>query len=100
MPGRDEDWDRSRRLGAEDREWSSTGQVFGGRTIERLGDAVGGLHRAQRDEERGFLSLASKPRSMVSLDLASNQWLRFLWFGLKTTRSGILLSASKPVATV
>jgi hypothetical protein len=29
------------------------------------------LHRAQGDEERGFLGLASKPRSTVSLDLAS-----------------------------
>jgi hypothetical protein len=32
-----------------------TGPVLGGQTIERLGDAVGGLHRARGDEERGFL---------------------------------------------
>jgi hypothetical protein len=32
---------------------------------------VCGLHRAQRDEERGFLSLALKPRSTISPGLAS-----------------------------
>jgi hypothetical protein len=30
----------------------------------RSGDAVCSLHRAQGDEERGFLGLASKPRSI------------------------------------
>jgi hypothetical protein len=33
--------------------------------IERSDDAVCDLHRAQGDEECGFLSLASKPRSTV-----------------------------------
>jgi hypothetical protein len=32
-----------------------TGQVLGGRTIERSGGAVCGLHRAHEDEKRGFL---------------------------------------------
>jgi hypothetical protein len=32
-----------------------TGRVLGGRTIERSGGAVCGLHRARGDEERGFL---------------------------------------------
>jgi hypothetical protein len=32
-----------------------TGRILGGRTIERLGEAVCGLHRAYRDEECGFL---------------------------------------------
>jgi hypothetical protein len=32
-----------------------TGQVLGGRAIERLGGAVCGLHRARGDEEREFL---------------------------------------------
>jgi hypothetical protein len=32
-----------------------TGQVLGGRVIERSGDAVYGLHRAHGDEEREFL---------------------------------------------
>jgi hypothetical protein len=31
------------------------GRVLGGRTIERSGDAVRGLHRAHGDEEREFL---------------------------------------------
>jgi hypothetical protein len=39
--------------------------------IERSGDAVCGLHHAQRDEERIFLGLASKPRSIVSSGLTS-----------------------------
>jgi hypothetical protein len=33
-----------------------TGQVLGGRTIERSGGAVCGLHRACGHEEREFLS--------------------------------------------
>jgi hypothetical protein len=32
-----------------------TYRVLGGRAIERSGDAVCGLHRAQGDEEHGFL---------------------------------------------
>jgi hypothetical protein len=32
-----------------------TGQVSGGRAVERSGGAVCGLHRARGDEERGFL---------------------------------------------
>jgi hypothetical protein len=32
-----------------------TSQVLSGRTIERLGDAVCGLHRSREDEEREFL---------------------------------------------
>jgi hypothetical protein len=32
-----------------------TDQIYGGRTIERSGDAVCSLHRACVDEERGFL---------------------------------------------
>jgi hypothetical protein len=46
MMGSDEDRGRSRRLGAEDRGWSSTGRVLSGRMIERSGDAVCDLHRA------------------------------------------------------
>jgi hypothetical protein len=53
--GSDDDRDRSRRPGAEDRGWSSTSQVLGGRTIERSGDAVCGLHCTHRDEEHWFL---------------------------------------------
>jgi hypothetical protein len=34
---------------------SHTGRVLGGRSIERSGDAMCGLHRARGDEECGFL---------------------------------------------
>jgi hypothetical protein len=57
--------------------------------IERSGGAVCGLHRARGDEERGFLGLALKPRSMVCE-----------WFCLKTTRTVFTGLASKPVVTV
>jgi hypothetical protein len=55
LHGSDEDRDRSRKLSAEDRGWSSTGQVLSGQMIERSGDTVCGLHRARGDEEHGFL---------------------------------------------
>jgi hypothetical protein len=55
MVGSDEDHSRSRRPGIEDRGWSSTGRVLGGRAIRRSGDVVCGLHRARGDEERVFL---------------------------------------------
>jgi hypothetical protein len=71
MAGSVDDHGRSWRPGAEDWGWSSTGQVLGGRTIERSGYIVCGLHCAQGDVEREFLALTSKPRSMVSLSLAS-----------------------------
>jgi hypothetical protein len=66
-----------------------TGRVLSGRTIERSGDAVCGLHRARGDEEREFLGLASKPRSTVCQ-----------WFYIKTTGTVFSGLASKPVATV
>jgi hypothetical protein len=71
MPGSDDDRGRSRRLGAEDRGWSSTSRVLGGQTIERSGDAMCGLHRAQGDEKLKFLGLAAKPRSTISPSLVS-----------------------------
>jgi hypothetical protein len=71
MAGSDEDRDRSRRYSAEDRGWSSTHRVLGGRRIERSGDTVCGQHHAQGDQERVFFGLVSKPRSMVSPGLAS-----------------------------
>jgi hypothetical protein len=97
MVGSDEDRGRSRRPGAEDRGWSSTCRVLGGRTIERSGDALCGIYHAQGDEECGFLGLASKPRLTVSPELASKPvassflvWasksqLRFGDLGLKIT---------------
>jgi hypothetical protein len=71
MLGSDEDHGRSRRPDAEDRGWSSTSWVLGGWMIGRLGDTVCGLHHAQRDKEREFLGMTSKPRSTVSPSLAS-----------------------------
>jgi hypothetical protein len=65
MTASDNDRGRSRRPGAEDRRWSSTGQVLDGRTIERSGDAVCGLYHAQGDVECMFLSWTSKSRSAV-----------------------------------
>jgi hypothetical protein len=50
MAGSDKDLGRSRRPGVEDRGWSSTGQVLGGRMIGRSGNAVCGLYRAHEDE--------------------------------------------------
>jgi hypothetical protein len=50
MMGSDEDHGRSRRPDAEDRGWLSTDRVLDGRMIERLGDAVCGLHHAQEDD--------------------------------------------------
>jgi hypothetical protein len=58
MAGSDKDRGKSRRLGAENRGWSSIGRVLGGRTIKRSGDVMCGLHCAQGDEECRFLSLA------------------------------------------
>jgi hypothetical protein len=55
MVGSNEDGGRSRRPGAEDWRWSSIGWVLGGRTIEKLSDAVFGLYHAQGDNECGFL---------------------------------------------
>jgi hypothetical protein len=89
IAGSDEDHDRSKRPGTEDQRWSGIGRVLGGRTIERSGDVVCGLHRAREDEEREFLGLASKPRSTVCR-----------WFGLKTTWMVSPALASKPVAMV
>jgi hypothetical protein len=57
--------------------------------IKRLGDAVCGLHRTRRNEEREFSGLASKPSSMVCQ-----------WFGLKTPGTVSFGLASKPVAMV
>jgi hypothetical protein len=71
MAGSDEDRGMSSKFGAEDRGWSSIGQVLSGRTIKRSGDAVYGLHCAQGDEKRRFLGLTSKPWSTVCPGLAS-----------------------------
>jgi hypothetical protein len=51
----DKDRDRGRRPGAE-AEDGHTGQVLGGRAVERSGGTVCGLHRARGDQEHVFLS--------------------------------------------
>jgi hypothetical protein len=55
MADSDEYCGRSRRPGAEDQGWSSTGQVLDGRAIRRSGDAMCDLYRAHGDDEYGFL---------------------------------------------
>jgi hypothetical protein len=89
MTSSDEDHGRSMRPGAEDRGWSSIGQVLSDRTIRRLGDDVCGLYCAQGNEECEFLCLATKPRFTICQR-----------FGLKITRSDFPVSVSKPLATV
>jgi hypothetical protein len=66
-----------------------TGRVLDGRTIERSGGAMCGLHRARGDEEHEFLAWASKPRATVCE-----------WFGLKTTRTIFSGLTSKQVVRV
>jgi hypothetical protein len=55
MASSDEDLDRSRRPGAEDRGWSSTSRVLGGWMIGRSGNTMCGRHHAQGNEEHMFL---------------------------------------------
>jgi hypothetical protein len=107
MSGSDKDRDRRRRLGAEDRGWSSTDRVLDGWAIERSGDVVCGLHCAQGDEECRFLNSASKPRSTVSLGLTSkpvatvlvvwpqNHSLGFPGLDLKTGSCGLVIWPTK-----
>jgi hypothetical protein len=89
MTGSDEDHGTSRRPGADEWGWSSTGRILDGQTIKRSGDAMCGLYRTQGDEERGFLGLALKPRLTVC------QWVEFSGLGLKTGSSGLVICASK-----
>jgi hypothetical protein len=56
MAGSDEDHDRSRRPGLEDRGWSSIGRVLRGQAIGRSGNTMCILHHPRGDEEDGFLS--------------------------------------------
>jgi hypothetical protein len=100
MVGNNEDRGRSITLDAEDRGWLSTGQVLGGRMIERSGDTVSGLRHAQGDDEHGFLGLASKPRSTVSPSLVSKPVATVLVIWPQTTLSGFLVWTSKPAAMV
>jgi hypothetical protein len=95
MTDSDEDRGRSRRLGADDQGWLSTDQVLSGQMIERSGNDVCGLQRAQgvlvQPQNQGRWFLPVWPQ---------NRWLQFLWFGLKTTRSGFPICLSKPAVAV
>jgi hypothetical protein len=55
MVGSDEDLGRSSIPGVEDRGWSSTSQVLGGRMIDRSGDIMYGVYRTRGDREHEFL---------------------------------------------
>jgi hypothetical protein len=55
MMDSDEDLGISRRPGADDQGWSSTGRILSVRMIGRSSDAVCGLYCAQGDEEHMFL---------------------------------------------
>jgi hypothetical protein len=55
MADSDKNHGRSRKSGAKNQKWSSTGQVHSGQTIERLDDAVCDLHRTHRDDECEFI---------------------------------------------
>jgi hypothetical protein len=103
MEGSNEDRGRSRRLGAKDQAWSSTGQILGGQTIERSGDTVCGLYHAQGDEEHGFFWFSIKTKVDVfsqfgfktsgygSCGLASKHSREFLGLSLKTDSYGLMI---------
>jgi hypothetical protein len=63
--------------------------------IERSGDIVCGLHRAEGDEEHMFLGLASKPRSTGFPIWASKAVGMVWWFGSQNHYDTFLVWASK-----
>jgi hypothetical protein len=87
-----------------------TGRILGGRTIERSGDVVCGLHRARgvqvswlglKNTGTIFSSLASKPVATVFSDLASKPVATASSnLASKSVSLGFLVCASKPAATV
>jgi hypothetical protein len=119
MVGSDEDHDRSRRPGAEDRRWWSTGQVLGGQTIGGRVTlcAVCTVHKEMRST--GFLvwpqnqgwwfvsGLTSKPLRRFLPVWSQNQsrrffpvwpqnrWLRVFRLSLKTDSYGLVIWDSK-----
>jgi hypothetical protein len=70
MADNDEDRGSYKKTSTENQGWSSISRILSDRTIERLGNDVCGLHRAQGDNEHEFFGLASKLRTMISPSLA------------------------------
>jgi hypothetical protein len=59
-----------------------TGQVLGGRAIERSRGAVCDLHHAPQNQGQWFVSgLASKPLGRFPLVWPQSRWLQIYWFG-------------------
>jgi hypothetical protein len=85
MAGSIEDRGRSRRLGVEDWGWLSTGQVLGGRTIERSSDVVCTPYTRRQGACVSWFSLKTKVDD-------------FSRFGLKTDGYGSCGLASKELA--
>jgi hypothetical protein len=83
MAGSDKDLSRSRRPGAEDRRWSSTGQVLGGQTIRRSGDTV------------CICVVYKETRSAGLLVWPQHQCHRLPCLDLKIGSSGLVIWASK-----
>jgi hypothetical protein len=106
MAGSDEDWGRRRSLGAEDRGWSSTSPVLGGRTIERTGDAVRSAPCPRRRGARvSWFSLKMKVDGFSRFGLTTggygfvvwrqNHPLGFPGLGLKTGSCGLVIWLAK-----
>jgi hypothetical protein len=76
--GSDEDRGRSRRPGAEDYEWSSTGRVLGGWTIGRSSDAC--MIRTVHKEMRSMCFLVEPQNQGRGVSRFGPQ-NRQLWFG-------------------
>jgi hypothetical protein len=100
MVASDKNHGRSRRPGAEDRGWSSTGRVLGVQTIKgRITPcAVCTMHKETRsasflveppNQGRRFFDLGLKTGSSSLVIWASKSPLQFLGLGLKTMRASV-----------
>jgi hypothetical protein len=89
MAGNDEGLGGSRRLGAEDRRWSSTSWVLGGRMIGRSGDAVCSLYLHKETRNASFLVWPQNQHRRFVTGLVSKPLGQVSWFGLKTKVGGL-----------
>jgi hypothetical protein len=95
ITGSDKDCDRSRRPDAEDRGWSNTSRVHGDQMIERLGDAVCGLHR---DKEMSILRFLIWPQNQGCHFLPvwlQNWWLQVSQVGSQIGSYNLVIWVSK-----